>query len=120
MSEERDLTAYDAKVQEEYEVKHLVEELHELLGHVLFGEFTESSTATLATIRALRAALGYLEGHYARQIGGQKQARADAAERATKRKPGAKRGRPRKANGTPPPEPAPSSLPFGPGPAAEA
>ena len=97
--------------------------LRSLLGHVLLGESLTQSGEVLTAITVLRDALEYLEGRYARQLGREKQARTDAAAPAPKRqsadKPAAKRGRKPKGNG-PPPEPAPSSLPFGPGPALEA
>jgi hypothetical protein len=101
----------------------VTDELSEPLGRLLLGNCLNTPGATLVAIAMLRDTLGYLEGRYARQLGHDKQARADAAAPAPKRqsadKPAAKRGRKPKGNGTPP-EPAPSSLPFGPGPALEA
>jgi hypothetical protein len=123
MSEEWDLSALYADGSphmQELEIREMIGDLHEQLGHVLFGEITASARGTLATINALRQALDYLDAHYARQIGDAKRALAATAEAAAKPR-NARRGRPRKANGTNP-EPAGAALPFGPGPgpAAEA
>ena len=115
--------AMDAQIRGMEERHRAADDLCEPFGRLLLGDCVATPGGTLAAIEILRTALDYLEGRYARQLAQAKQARTDTAAPAPKRqsadKPAAKRGRKPKGNG-PPPEPAPSSLPFGPGPALEA
>jgi len=100
--------------------------MRQTLGELLFGENVANFHGTRHTIDRLREALDYLEARYARQYADHKRTREAAAVRAANKKPasedakpGARRGRKPKANGTVS-APAGAPLPFGPGPAAEA
>jgi len=119
MSDDETLAAVDAQVQAIADDYRAQDELCESMGRLLLGTSVATPGGTLAVIRLLRDTLEYLESRYARQIGDTKRPREAVVERAAKPRK-AKRGRPRKANGTN--EPAPAALPFGPGdgPAAEA
>jgi len=119
MSDDETLAAVDAQVQAIADDYRAQDELCESMGRLLLGTSVATPGGTLAVIRLLRDTLEYLESRYARQIGDTKRVRESAADPVAKPTK-AKRGRPRKANGTN--EPAPAGLPFGPGPgpAAEA